>query len=253
MNEFALAHAIGLRPLAQVMGSSIYHVGWQQQPGRVGRLAAGRGLAGADDVVSEAWNAARLRAFARLEQEATLVGADAVVGVQLTTRPPRLGGRRDRIRRRRHRGAGRRRRAGRAARAHRPVRAGLLEAPAGRLPAARRRRRLDASTTSFPAGRQQQAQRECSRAGQTRSCATSRSGVYDARETALGRMSAEARQHGAAGVVGVSIAHSRRGARSRVGRIGPHRPRRHLPRARHERSRERRTTAASSRSRRGST
>ena len=36
VGEFALAHAIGLRPLAQVMGSSIYHVGWQQQPGAWG-------------------------------------------------------------------------------------------------------------------------------------------------------------------------------------------------------------------------
>ena len=33
------------------------------------------------------------------------------------------------------------------------------------------------------------------------------SGIYDARETALGRMSAEARRQGAAGVVGVSIVH----------------------------------------------
>jgi uncharacterized protein YbjQ (UPF0145 family) len=32
-------------------------------------------------------------------------------------------------------------------------------------------------------------------------------GIYDARETALGRMSAEARRHGAAGVVGLSIVH----------------------------------------------
>ena len=33
VDEFALVNAIGLRPLAQVMGSSIYHVGWQQRPG----------------------------------------------------------------------------------------------------------------------------------------------------------------------------------------------------------------------------
>ena len=33
VNEFALGRSIGLRPLAQVMGSSIYHVGWQQSPG----------------------------------------------------------------------------------------------------------------------------------------------------------------------------------------------------------------------------
>ena len=36
VSEFALMHAIGARPLAQVMGSSIYHVGWQQRPGSWG-------------------------------------------------------------------------------------------------------------------------------------------------------------------------------------------------------------------------
>ncbi len=140
VGEFALAHAIGLRPLAQVMGSSIYHVGWQQQPGGWGMQMGA--ISQELTVVSEAWNAARLRAFARLEQEATLVGADAVVGVRLTV------GSHDWA-------AGsieyvavgtavrdRRRRARRAPGAHRPLRAGLLEAPAGRPPAARRRRRL---------------------------------------------------------------------------------------------------------------
>ena len=34
-------------------------------------------------------------------------------------------------------------------------------------------------------------------------------GVYDARELALGRVSAEARRQGAAGMVGVRLAHSR--------------------------------------------
>src|SRR5437868_14120656 len=33
---FALAHRLGLRPVAQVMGSSVYHVGWQQRPGSFG-------------------------------------------------------------------------------------------------------------------------------------------------------------------------------------------------------------------------
>jgi hypothetical protein len=41
VGEFALVHAIGLRPLAQVMGSSIYHVGWQQRPGVFGMQAGG--------------------------------------------------------------------------------------------------------------------------------------------------------------------------------------------------------------------
>jgi uncharacterized protein YbjQ (UPF0145 family) len=81
VDEFALAHSLGLRPIAQVMGSSIYHVGWQQRPGFYGGWQA---ISQELTVVSEAWNTARRRAFARLEQEATLVGADAVVGVHLT-------------------------------------------------------------------------------------------------------------------------------------------------------------------------
>src|SRR5229473_452783 len=83
VGEFALVHALGLRPLSQVMGSSVYHVGWQQQPGSYGGWQPG-GVSQELTVVSDAWNTARLRAFARLEQEAKLVGADAVVGVHVT-------------------------------------------------------------------------------------------------------------------------------------------------------------------------
>src|SRR5438045_1996759 len=84
VNEFALGRAIGLRPLAQVMGSSIYHVGWQQSPGGwAGWQAAG--VSQELTIVSEAWNEARRRAFGRLAQEGRLLGAHAVVGVQLTT------------------------------------------------------------------------------------------------------------------------------------------------------------------------
>ena len=58
VNEFALAHSIGLRPLGQVMGSSIYHVGWQQSPGTwAGWQAAG--VSQELTTLSEAWNTAR--------------------------------------------------------------------------------------------------------------------------------------------------------------------------------------------------
>src|SRR5947209_9793211 len=83
VGEFALLGGLGLRPVSQVLGSSVYHVGWQQRPGSYGGWQPG-GISQELAVVSEAWNAARLRAFSRLEQEATLVGADAVVGVHLT-------------------------------------------------------------------------------------------------------------------------------------------------------------------------
>lgn len=89
--DFALCHQLGLRPLAQVMGSSIYQVGYEQ--GWPGESLAGGGLlfGGGEGYVAEmetlsrAWNEARERSLARLAREAALVGADVVVGVELRT------------------------------------------------------------------------------------------------------------------------------------------------------------------------
>jgi uncharacterized protein YbjQ (UPF0145 family) len=79
--EFALGHQLGLEPISQVMGSCIYQVGWQYAPGVWNNLegAALEEL----DVVTQAWNEARSRALSRMAQEAQLAGADAVVGVRL--------------------------------------------------------------------------------------------------------------------------------------------------------------------------
>jgi uncharacterized protein YbjQ (UPF0145 family) len=78
--EFALAGRHGLEPLTQVMGTSMYHVGWQ---------AVSRGFFGATSqelgTLTEAYNDCRRRALARLRQEADLVGADGVVGVRIAT------------------------------------------------------------------------------------------------------------------------------------------------------------------------
>lgn len=84
VSEFALLHGEGIRPLTQVMGSSIFQRGWQALPGQ---LAYGRGGARGEawtrelTEVSDAYNGARERALGRLVQEARLAGADAVVGV----------------------------------------------------------------------------------------------------------------------------------------------------------------------------
>ncbi len=80
--DFALCHRQGLRPLSQVMGSSIYQVGYQSTPWPT---MMGGSFMYELDALSGAWNEVRGRALGRLEQEAALVGADAVVGVQLTT------------------------------------------------------------------------------------------------------------------------------------------------------------------------
>jgi uncharacterized protein YbjQ (UPF0145 family) len=83
VNEFALIARAGLQPVSQVMGSSVYHVGWQGMPGSFfGGSIAGRG-AYELEVLSEAWNRARGLALSRLQQEARFAGADAVVGVHI--------------------------------------------------------------------------------------------------------------------------------------------------------------------------
>jgi len=81
VSGFALCHKLGLKPLSQVMGSSIYQVGYQ---GANWPMLMG-GVLTELDVLSQAWNEVRRRALNRLEQEAREAGADAVVGVEVRT------------------------------------------------------------------------------------------------------------------------------------------------------------------------
>ncbi len=80
VNEFLLARESELRPISQVMGSSIYHVGWQRMPGQMSYYSTSQELS----VLSGAYNHARQLALGRLEEEAQRVGADAVIGVHVT-------------------------------------------------------------------------------------------------------------------------------------------------------------------------
>lgn len=77
--DFALCHQVQLTPISQVLGSSIYQVGYQ--PTMFGYGAGSE--AGELQVISQAWNDARDLAFARLSEEAEKVGASAVIGVQI--------------------------------------------------------------------------------------------------------------------------------------------------------------------------
>lgn len=82
VSDFALCHRLGLRPLSQVMGSSIYQVGYQPAgwPMRMGGA-----ILMELETLSQAWNEVRRRALNRLELEARHAGADAVVGVHIST------------------------------------------------------------------------------------------------------------------------------------------------------------------------
>jgi uncharacterized protein YbjQ (UPF0145 family) len=78
VSDFALAKLDGVRPICQVMGSSVYKVGWQNYPWSgtwgEGSLTELRQL-------TDAWNHARELALGRLQQEAELAGCHAVVDV----------------------------------------------------------------------------------------------------------------------------------------------------------------------------
>jgi uncharacterized protein YbjQ (UPF0145 family) len=78
VGDFALSKLEDVRPICQVMGSSVYKVGWQNYPWSGswgdGSLTELRQL-------TDAWNHARELALGRLQQEAELAGCHAVVDV----------------------------------------------------------------------------------------------------------------------------------------------------------------------------
>lgn len=74
VNEFLLVREAGFDPLGLVMGSSIYHVGFQ---------FSGVFNNQEMDVLTQAMYHARELAMTRMEEEADVLGADGVVGVRL--------------------------------------------------------------------------------------------------------------------------------------------------------------------------
>ena len=74
VNEFAVLQEMGFAPLGLVMGSSIYHVGYQFQAWNQSQEL---------QVLTQAMYTAREYAMARMEAEAEALGADGVVGVRL--------------------------------------------------------------------------------------------------------------------------------------------------------------------------
>jgi uncharacterized protein YbjQ (UPF0145 family) len=82
VGDFALCHQLGLELVSQVMGSSIYQVGYQATPWP---SAMGGSFMFEMEALSQAWNEVRGLALGRLAQEAGHLSADAVVGVELRT------------------------------------------------------------------------------------------------------------------------------------------------------------------------
>src|SRR5438045_9020062 len=74
VNEFLLVKEAGFGPRGLVVGSSIYHIGFQQSAWNQNQEMA---------VLSQAMYQARELAMTRMEEEADQLGADGVVGVRL--------------------------------------------------------------------------------------------------------------------------------------------------------------------------
>ncbi len=87
INGFALCKQLGLTPLSQVMGSSIYQMGYQSSWG----AGYGATILFELDSLSQALNDVRGRALVRLGEEARLLDADAVVGVETRAGESELG------------------------------------------------------------------------------------------------------------------------------------------------------------------
>ncbi len=85
VNELALLHEAGFEPLGLVVGSSIYHIGWQ--PTWTSYSGFGFGAQPSDgelQTLTQAKYEARELAMSRMEAEAGALGADGVIGVRLT-------------------------------------------------------------------------------------------------------------------------------------------------------------------------
>jgi uncharacterized protein YbjQ (UPF0145 family) len=74
VNEFLLVREAGFEPAGMVMGSSMYHVGYQR-----GAWSQNQELV----VLTQAMYQARELAMARMEEEAEALGSDGVIGVRL--------------------------------------------------------------------------------------------------------------------------------------------------------------------------
>jgi uncharacterized protein YbjQ (UPF0145 family) len=74
VNEFLLVKQAGFEPLGLVLGSSIYHIGFQQASWNQNQEMG---------VLTQAMYHARELAMTRMEEEADALGADGIVGVRL--------------------------------------------------------------------------------------------------------------------------------------------------------------------------
>ncbi len=203
VSGFALCHRLGLKPLSQVMGSSIYQVGYQ---GATWPMMMGGSVLSELTTLSEAWNEVRRRALNRMEIEARHVGADAVIGVQLRTAAHDWA-----------EGAIEYAVLGTAVRRagakpnEQPVMTELSVSDYAKLlNAGVEPLGIVAWTSVFFAAYAYNAMLEPARYNRSYNYELPEftAGVYGAREQVMARLGQQAREHGASGIVGVRISHS---------------------------------------------
>lgn len=204
--EFALVDQAGFEPLGLVMGSSIYHVGFQ-----IAGLRTNQEL----EVLTQAMYEARELAMTRMEEEADLLGADGVVGVRLDINRYTWGA--DMAEFMAIGTAIRHREGGQYRTVHnKPFTSDL----SGQdffvlLQTGYRPLSLVMGTCVYHVAHQGVMQ-SMKQLGRNIEMANYTQALYDARELALSRIQAEAEQEGAAGIVGARVVESSHGWDSHV-------------------------------------
>ncbi len=196
VNEFLLVKESGFEPVGLVLGSSIYHIGFQQAMWNQNQEMA---------VLTQAMYHARELAMTRMEEEADQLGADGIVGVRLEIGRYDWGADlAEFIAVGHRRQPPRRRPAPRSQRAPvhlGPERPGLLDAAARRLPAGR----PGDGQLRLPRRASGDAARRCKQIGRNVEMPNFTQALYEARELAMERMQNEADEAQAEGIVGARI------------------------------------------------
>ena len=206
VNEFLLVKEAGFDPLGLVVGSSIYHIGWQK-PAMNQSMEL--------ETLTQAMYHARELAMTRMEEEADSLGADGIVGVRLEVGRQEWG---ENLAEFIAIGTAIKARNGESHRAPngRPFTSDLSGQDFWTLTKAGYR------PISFVMGNcvyhvgYQGVKAWFSQIGQNVEMPTYTQAIYDARELSLARMQAEAEQLGADGIVGATIKESSHGWGSHV-------------------------------------
>ncbi|MBA3823130.1 MAG: heavy metal-binding domain-containing protein [Ktedonobacterales bacterium] len=202
VNEFLLVKEAGFDPLGMVVGSSIYHVGFQYA-----NMMQNQELG----VLTQAMYSARELAMTRMEEEADTLGADGIVGVRLDVGRYQWG---ENLAEFIAIGTAVRSRDGVSHRtpAGKPFTSDLNGQDFRTLLASGYRPlALTMGSCVYHVGVQSLRQWFSQTVGQNIEMANYTQALYDARELAMGRMQAEAEGIGADGIVGTRIVESSHG------------------------------------------